>query len=194
MLVYVDDIIVTRDDLEEQKQLKENQSKAFEIKDLGVLRYFLGIEVAYSKAEIFLSQRKHILDLLNETRLLGGKGAGTPIESNVKLEENSNYLPVDKGRYQRLVGRLVYLSHIKPDIGFTVSLVSQFMHCPTKEHIQTVRRILCYLKTTPDKGILFRPRNKLDVIGYTDANYGGFLIDRRSITSYYVFLGGNLVS
>ena len=90
LLVYVDDIIVTGNDFEEQKQLKENLYKAFEITDLGVLKYFLGIEVAYSKVGIFLSQRKYILDLLQETRLLGGKGAGTPIESNAKMEANFN--------------------------------------------------------------------------------------------------------
>ena len=85
LLVYVDDIIVTGNDCEEQVQLKDNLSKIFEIKDLGILKYFLSIEVAYSKAGIFLFQRKYILDLLHETGLLGGKGASTSVEFNVKL-------------------------------------------------------------------------------------------------------------
>ena len=137
LLVYMDDIIVTRNDCEEQVQLKDNLSKTFEIKDLGILKYFLGIEVAYSKAGIFLSQRKYILDLLHETSLLGGKGASAPMECNVKLCDQGQLM--DKGRYQRLVGRLIYLSHTRPDIAFVVSLVSQFMHCPTEDHMQAVR-------------------------------------------------------
>jgi len=99
LLVYVDDIIVTRNDFEEQTQLKENLSQTFKIKDLGVLKYFMGIEVAYSKAGIFLSQRKYILDLLQETGMLGGKGAGTQVDFNFKLIDNSNCQLVDKGRY-----------------------------------------------------------------------------------------------
>ena len=84
-MVYVDDIIVTGNDSEEQVQFKDNLSKTFEIKNLGILKYFLGIEVAYSKTGIFLSQRIYILDLLHEIGLLGGKGASTPMEFNVKL-------------------------------------------------------------------------------------------------------------
>ena len=68
------------------------------------------------------------------------------------------------------------------------------MHSLTKEHMQAVRRILCFLKTTPGKWILFKPGNELDIIGYTDADYAGSLTDRRSTTGYCVFLGGNLVS
>lgn len=90
LLVYADDIIVTGNDAEEQKQLKESLAKMFEIKDLGTFKYFLGIEVAYSKVGIFLSQRKYTLDLLEEIGLLGGKGASTPVEPNLKLGENPN--------------------------------------------------------------------------------------------------------
>ena len=90
LLVYVNDIIVTRNDDKEQQQLKESLARAFEIKDLGKLKYFLGIEVAYSKEGIFLPQRKYILDLLKGTRMLGGKGASTLVEPNLKLSENPN--------------------------------------------------------------------------------------------------------
>ena len=124
LLVYVDDMIVTDIDKDEQGKLKERLSREFEIKDLRVLKYFLGIEVAYSKARIFLSQRKYMLDLLAETWLTGEKGSKIPIEPNSRLWNNPSSQPVDKGRYQRLVGRLIYLSHTRLDIAFTVSLVS----------------------------------------------------------------------
>ena len=132
MLVYVDDMIVTSNDKKEQGRLKERLTREFEIKDLGVLKYFLGIEVAYSKVGIFLSQRKYVLDLLAKIGLTGGKGSKIPIEPNSRLWNNPSNQTVDKGRYQRLVGRLIYLSHTRPDIAFPVNLVSQFIHSPTK--------------------------------------------------------------
>ena len=121
--------------MEEQQSLKGNQLEEFEIKDLGVLKYFLGIEVAYSKTGIFLSQCKYILDLLAETGMTGEKGSSIPMDPNLKLQENSEGQMVDKGRFQRLVGRLIYLSHTRHSIAFAVSLVSWFMHCPTDEHM-----------------------------------------------------------
>lgn len=124
LLVYVDDIIVTGDDIEEQQQLKKDLAREFDLKDLGKFRYFLGIEVAYSKDDIFLSQRKYPMELLEETRMLGGRTTDTPLEPNLKLGDSNSPI-VEKGRHQRLVGRLIYLSHTRPDIAFAVSLVSQ---------------------------------------------------------------------
>ncbi|XP_052203079.1 uncharacterized mitochondrial protein AtMg00810-like [Diospyros lotus] len=124
LLVYVDDIVVTGNDEAEQESLKQNLAKKFEIKDLGRLKYFLGNEVAYSQKGIHLSQRKYTLDLLTETGLLGGKGAQIPVDPNIKLRENYSGEAIDKGQFQRLVGKLIYLSHTRPDIAFGVSLVS----------------------------------------------------------------------
>jgi len=87
---------------------------------------------------------------------LGKKGVCTPVKPNARLSEDNDSSPVDKGWYQRLVEILIYLSHTRPDITYAVSLVSQFMHCPTESYIQVVRRILCYLKITPSKGVLFK--------------------------------------
>ena len=128
LIVCVDDIIVTRDDVEEMQNLK--LAKEFDIKDLGNLRYFLGIEVARSKRGIYVTQRKYILNLLNETGMLWCKPVGTPINQNHQLDFMTEGIPVDKGRYQRLVGRLIYLSHTRPDIAYAISMVSQFMHSP----------------------------------------------------------------
>src|SRR6266542_1019847 len=109
LVVYVDDIIITGNDDEEMKYLKETLAKIFEVKDLGHLHYFLGIEVAYGTQGIYLSQRKYIFDLLAETGMLDCKPAATPIEQNHRIIADSGD-PVDKDKYQRLVGRLIYLS------------------------------------------------------------------------------------
>ncbi|CAL2268732.1 unnamed protein product [Prunus armeniaca] len=113
-----DDIIMTGDDIEEISKLKIQLAKEFDIKDLGTLRYFLGIEVAHSKEGIFISQRKYVLDLLTETGMLACKPADTPIEQNHRLGEQTDDTPVDRGRYQRLVGKLIYLAHTRPDIAY----------------------------------------------------------------------------
>lgn len=119
----------------------------------------------------------------------------TLVESNAKLGGYTNSPPVDKGMYQRLVQRLVYLSHTGPYIAYPMSLVSQFMHCLIESHMQTLRRILCYSKTASGKEILFRAGGgSLDMQGYTDADYTKSLMDRRSTIGYCMFLGGNLVS
>jgi hypothetical protein len=131
LIVYVDDIILTGDYREELVKLKTLLAKEFEIKDLGYLRYFLGMEVARSKKGIYVSQRKYVLDLLKETGMLGCKPAETLMDSTKKIGAVQDRTPIDKGRYQRLVGRLIYLSHTRPDIGFFVSVVSQFMNNPT---------------------------------------------------------------
>ncbi|XP_037494349.1 uncharacterized mitochondrial protein AtMg00810-like [Jatropha curcas] len=102
---------------EEMTHLRNLLAREFEIKDLGKLRYFLAIEVARSEKEIFISQRAYILDLFNETGMLGCKPAESPIEANHKLQAGVGS-SVDVGRYQRLVGRLICLAHTRPDIAY----------------------------------------------------------------------------
>ena len=154
LIVYVDDIILTGDYEEELLGMKKHLAKEFEIKDLGYLRYFLGMEVVRSKKGIFFSQRKYVLDLLKETGMLGCKPADTPMDSTKKIGTEKNSAPVDKGRYQRLIGRLIYLSHTRPDIGFSISVVSQFMNNPIEEHMEAVNTILRYLNMTLRIGLL----------------------------------------
>uniref|UniRef100_A0A2N9G8E4 Reverse transcriptase Ty1/copia-type domain-containing protein n=1 Tax=Fagus sylvatica TaxID=28930 RepID=A0A2N9G8E4_FAGSY len=194
LIVYVDDIVVTGNDIMEMGKLKTYLAKEFEIKDLGTLRYFLGIEVARSKEGIFVSQRKYVLDLLVETGMLACKPIDTPIEQNHRLGEDVDDTPVDRERYQKLVGKLIYLSHTRPDIAFAVSVVSQFMHAPCEKHMEAVYRILRYLKSAPGKGLMLYKNGHLEVEGYTDADWAGSITDRRSTSGYCTFVGGNLVT
>jgi hypothetical protein len=149
--VYVDDIIIAGDNTFEISQLKQKLSKEFEVKDLGKLRYFLGIEIARSPKGIVLSQRKYVLDLLSDVGMLGCRVASTPIEKNHQLCAQYGD-PVDRESYQRLVGRLIYLCHTRPDISYTVSVVSRYMHDPRSGHLEAAHRILRYLKGSPRRG------------------------------------------
>lgn len=194
LIVYVDDIILTGDHTEELTKLKKFLAHEFEIKDLGDLKFFLGMEVARSKMGIAVTQRKYTLDLLKETGMLGCKPVDTPMDPYKKIGMEKDSLPVDKGRYQRLVGRLIYLSHTRPDISFPVSMVSQFMNYPTEEHMGAVNRILRYLKMTPGKGLLFKKDDSQKVEVFTDADWAGDITDRRSTSGYCSYVCGNLVT
>ncbi|WVZ21045.1 hypothetical protein V8G54_008367 [Vigna mungo] len=194
-IIYVDDMIVTGNDPEEQKALQSYLFRKFEMKDLDPLKYFLGIEVSRSKAGLFLSQRKYILDLLRETGMEECHPATTPIEEGLKFCLELNQIPVDKGRYQRLVGRLMYLAHTRPDLTYALSVVSQYMHNPGEKHMNVVMHILRYLKFTPGRGILFtKHTNYQEINVYTDADWVGAIDDRRSTSGYFTFVGGNLVT
>jgi hypothetical protein len=116
-------MIITGDDPLEVTKLKENLCAQFEVKDLGQLRYFLGIEIARSPKGIILSQRKYILDLLKDTSMILCRPSSTPIEKNHKMCAEFGD-PVNKERYKKLVGRLIYLCHMRPDITYAVSMVS----------------------------------------------------------------------
>ena len=116
----------------------------------------------------------------------------THMDPNTKLQTTG--ISVDKGRYQRLVGKLLYLAHTRPDIGFPVSVVSQFINNPTEEHMNAVYRILQYLKKDPGKGLFFRKVENRAIEVFTDADWAGSPIHRRSTSGYCSFVWGNLVT
>ena len=155
LIIYVDDMIVTGNDEKETVHLRHQLFQEFEMKDLGRLKYFLGIEVFRSKRGIFMSQRKYILDLLAETGLVDCKPVETPIVVNHSLRMIDGAELADKKMYQHLVGKLIYLSHTRPDIAYTVGVLSQFIHQPQKSHMKTAVRVVKYLKGSAGKGVLF---------------------------------------
>ncbi|XP_050896227.1 uncharacterized mitochondrial protein AtMg00810-like [Lathyrus oleraceus] len=114
------------------------------------------------------------------------------MDPNAKLWGEGN-VSVDTGRYQRFVGKLIYLSHTRPDIAFSVSVVSQFMHSPFEEHLEAVYRILRYLKGNPRKILFFKTSEK-NVSIFTDVDWAGSVTDRRSTSGYCTYVWGNLVT
>lgn len=141
-----------------------------------------------------MRQRKYILDLLAETGLLDCKPADTPIAVNHKLQIVKGAPKADQGMYQRLVGRLIYLAHTRPDVAYAVGVVSQFMHEPQEDHMEAALRIVRYLKGTVGYGVLLRKMEDLEIEGYTDADWGSNPVDYRSTAGYFTFVGGNLVT
>ncbi|KAL6316959.1 hypothetical protein AAG906_024497 [Vitis piasezkii] len=194
LVVYVDDIVITGSDQDGIQKLKQHLFTHFQTKDLGKLKYFLGIEIAQSSSGVVLSQRKYALDILEETGMLDCKPVDTPMDPNVKLVPGQGEPLGDPGRYRRLVGKLNYLTITRPDISFPVSVVSQFLQSPCDSHWDVVIRILRYIKSTPGQGVLYENRGHTQVVGYTDADWAGSPTDRRSTSGYCVFIGGNLIS
>ncbi|WZZ64845.1 hypothetical protein YC2023_076215 [Brassica napus] len=198
LLVYVDDIIITGSDKEGIIATKEFIKSMFEIKDLGEMKYFLGIEICRSKEGLFMSQRKYTLDLLKGAGAYGGKTARMPMEDGYKvpregeIEDSKPYQ--DPKLYRKLVGKLIYLTITRPDICFAVNQVSQHMQVPKEHHWRMVERILMYLNGSPDQGVWMGCNGSTEVVGYCDADWAGDRADRRSTTGYSTFIGGNLVT
>ncbi|XP_038990562.1 secreted RxLR effector protein 161-like [Hibiscus syriacus] len=118
----------------------------------------------------------------------------TPMEFNSKLGNDDDGEEADRGRYQRLVGKFIYLSHTRPDIAFGVSVISQYMHARKEKHLEAVYRMLRYLKGTTSKGLQFKKNTSCDIELYTYADWAGSVSDRRSTSGYCSYMWGNLMT
>ncbi|GAU48976.1 hypothetical protein TSUD_245670 [Trifolium subterraneum] len=194
ILVYVDDLVLGGTDEHEITAVKTLLHNKFSIKDLGVLKYFLGFEVARTKQGISLCQRKYTLDMLSDAGLLGTKPCSTPMQPHQQLHKTSGTILSDPTAYRRLVGRLLYLTHSRPEIAYAVSKLSQFLSAPTNEHMLAGLHVLKYLKTNPGKGLFFRSDSSLQVKGFCDSDWASCPDTRRSTTGYCFFLGTSLIS
>ena len=194
LLLYVDDMIITGDDTSGIANLKESLSHHFEMKDLGPLSYFLGLEVTSSTNGLFLSQAKYASDLLSRAGLTDHRTESTPLEPNVRFTPMDGTVLDNPTLYRQLVGSLIYLTVTRPDISYAVHLVSQFMSTPRSTHYAAVLRILRYVKGTLFHGLHFSTHSSLILQAYSDADWGGDPTDRRSTTGYCIFLGDSLVS
>ncbi|CAH9066949.1 unnamed protein product [Cuscuta europaea] len=171
LVVYVDDIVITSSDDQGIALLKQHLFSKFQTKDLGKLRYFLGIEVVQSQDGIALSQRKYALDILEETGLLDCRPVDTPMDPNVKLLSEQGDLLPNKEKYRRLIDKLNYLTITRPNISFAVSVLSQFLDKPCTGHWDAAIRVLRYIKKTLGQGLLFEDRGHHDILGYCDRGH-----------------------
>jgi hypothetical protein len=194
VLIYVDDILITSSLPQGTDSLLQSLQDDFAIKDLGPLNYFLGMEAISTTDGIILSQQRYILDLLRKSNMSEAKPVKTPMSTAHTLTLLSGDTLTDPSPYRSLVGALQYLSLTRPNISFAVNKVSQFMHRPTSLHLQAVKRILRYLKSTISYGLLLRRSPSRTLQAYSDADWAGCPDDRKSTGGFCVFLGPNLIS
>ncbi|XP_042423573.1 uncharacterized mitochondrial protein AtMg00810-like [Zingiber officinale] len=194
VLVYVDDLVITGDDGSEILQTKENLSVQFQMKELGQLKHFLGLEIDRTQKGIFLCQQKYSKDLLKRFGMLDCKPISTPMESNFRMCAHEGKSLEDTTMYQKLVGSLIYLTLTQPDISYAVSVISRYMQNLMKLHLEAVRRILRYVKSTIDYGLVYKRIGDCKLVGYCDADYAGDHDTRRSTTGYLFKLGSGAIS
>jgi hypothetical protein len=192
--VYVDDIIVRGNLASEVQILKSHLNKLFGIKDLGILHYFLGIEVGYIPDGIILSQRKFAKEILLASDFDLSKPATTPLPLHSKLSNSEGELLLNAEVYRSLVGKLNYLTNTRPDLSFAVQTLSQFLHHPRTSHLEALHHTLRYVSQTSAQGILLKATDSLTVQAFSDSDWASCSDTRRSITGYLLLFGQSPVS
>eukprot|EP00253_Pinus_taeda_P009569 PITA_09569 len=166
----------------------------FEMTDMGLLRYFLGIKVEQNGKGIFISQAKYVNEVLERFNMQDSKAAITPTVMGLKLSKEDSSKDFDPSLYKSIVGSLMYLTATRPDIMHALSLISKFMERPKEPHWQATKRILRYVKVTKRFGILYTTSECSDLIGYTDNDWVGSVDDRKRTSSYVFHMGSGAIS
>ncbi|XP_048431488.1 uncharacterized mitochondrial protein AtMg00810-like [Pyrus x bretschneideri] len=195
LLLYVDDIILIGSNSVQVQQVIHELSEVFELKDLGRLSYFLGLQISYqSNGDIFVNQSKYINDLLHKAGMDSCKPSATPCKPHDSLLLTEGMSLTNPTFYRSIVGSLQYLTFTRPDIAFAVNSVCQFMKAPTDVHFGVVKRILRYLKGTMQYGIVYSAATKPSLKAFSNFDWAADLNTQRSVTGYLVFLGNNPIS
>ena len=196
--VYVDDIVLAGRDERRLQEIKDDFSKKFDIKDLGEIKYFLGIKVVQDKESnsIWIGQPAYTKNLLKSYGMQDSNPVNTPADANSKLQPATNQdEPLNQTQYQSAVGSLMYLSvSSRPDIAFAVNNLARFNSNPRKEHWSALKRVLRYLNGTINHGLLYKQGGPEHFVGYSDADWAGDLSDRKSTSGYVFMLSGGPIS
>ena len=197
--VYVDDFVIAGESSQQIDRVKMELAKKFDVKDLGELHYFLGVQMIqnHQKGTVWLGQPTFTKSILKKYRMEEAKEVKTPVYVNTKLLKATEECElVDQRLYQSAVGSLLYLAtRSRPDIAFAVSCVARFCSKPTKSHWTAVKRIFRYLKGTTSFGLLYtKGANEDGLVGYSDADWAGDCNDYKSTTGYLFQIGGTVVT
>jgi hypothetical protein len=190
--IYVDDLIYTGN--LSIDMFKSTMKKEFEMTDLGLMNYFLGIEVTQNDKGIFICQSKYAKDVLKRFRMINCNPVSTPVEVGTKLSREQNEMDFDSTIFRKLVGSLMYLTATRSNIMYGVSLISRSMDRPKNSHWQVGKRLLRYIAGTMNHGILYSTSNNLQLVGYTDSDFVGSIDDRKRTSRYEFHLGTRVVA
>jgi hypothetical protein len=193
LLLYVDDLFLTREEnliIECKKRL----ASEFEMKYLGLMHYFLGLEVWKSPKNIFLNQGKYTVEIFKRFNMLECKPMNTPMEVKLKLLVDTLSELIDATLYRQIIGSLMYLTNIGPDIYFSMNTLSQFLVECRHVHLVATKHVMRYLKGTIDCGLSYDGDHDFTLSGYTDAGWAGSVSDRKSTSGCCFSLGSTMIS
>ena len=192
--VYVDDIIFGSTNVSLVDSFKETMSKHFNMSLLGELNYFLGLQVVQKDEGIEVHQQKYVQDILKKYSMDQVKSFPTPLAITSRKDFDLSSAKVNETVYRGMIGSLMYLTASRPDILFATSLCARFQSDPRECHMTMVKRIFRYLKGSNNLCLFYPKFANFDVVGYTDADYAGFLVDRKSTSGMAQYVGPCLVT
>ncbi|GJV00258.1 putative ribonuclease H-like domain-containing protein [Tanacetum coccineum] len=192
--VYVDDIIFGSTNKSWCAEFEALMQSRFQMSSMGELTFFLGLQVKQNNEGIFISQDKYVAEMLKKFDLVNVKAAITPMETKLPLTKDEEAFDVDVHLYRSMIGSLMYLTASRPDIMYAVCVCSRFQVTPKTSHLNAVKRIFKYLKGKPNLGLWYPRDSPLDLEAFSDSDYGGSNLDRKSTTGGCQFLGQRLIS
>lgn len=193
--VYVDDLLVTGSNEFEIEEFKLQMNKQFEMSNLGLLSFYLGIEVNQTGLFTTLKQSAYAKKLLDRAGMVSCNPCKSPMENKLQLDKDEEGQLVEATEYRCIVGSLRYLTHTRPDITYAVGVVSRFMERPTVKHQQAVKHILRYVKGTVNYGLAYENEQSGKIlVGFSDSDLAGDVVDRRSTGGMCFYLNKSLIS
>jgi hypothetical protein len=192
--IYVDDIIFGSTNKSSCEEFSRIIIQKFEMSMMGELKYFLGFQIKQLQEGTLISQTKYIQDILKKFGMKNGKPIKTPMGINGNLDLDMGGKSVDQKVYRSMIGSLLYLYASRPDIMLSVCMCARFQANPKEVYLRAVKRIMRYLVYTPKFGLWYPKGPTFDLIGYSDTDYAGCKIDRKSTSGRCRFLGRSLVS
>ncbi|KAJ9556343.1 hypothetical protein OSB04_010957 [Centaurea solstitialis] len=192
--VYVDDIIFGSTSKDLCKKFETIMTQEFKMSMMGEINFFLGLQVKQFIDGIFINQSKYIFDLLKKYDMSSCNSIGTPMATGNKIGPDHEGKDVDLRTYRGMVGSLMYLTASRPDIMFATCVCARYQAKPKESHLAAVKRIFRYLKGTPYYGLWYPKGLGFELQAYSDADYGGCNMDRKSTSGHIQLLGNKLVS
>ncbi|GJS64061.1 putative ribonuclease H-like domain-containing protein, partial [Tanacetum coccineum] len=180
--IYVDDIIFGSTKKELCDEFEKLMKDKFQMSSMGELTFFLGLQVQQKKKGIFISQDKYVHEILRKYNYTDVKSASTPTDLEKPLVQDGDAADVDEHLYRSMIGSLMYLTASRPDIMFAVCACARFQVSPKTSYLLAVKRIFRYLKGKPSLGLWYYKDSPLELVAYTDSDYAGATLDRKSTT------------
>ncbi|GJT70505.1 uncharacterized mitochondrial protein-like protein [Tanacetum coccineum] len=192
--VYVDVIIFGSTKKSLYDEFEQMMHKKFQMSSMGELTFFLGLQVQQKKDGIFISQDKYVVDILKKFNFITVKTTCTPMEPNKALVKDEEADSIDVHLYRSMIGSLMYLTASRPDITFVVCAYARFQVTPKMSHLHDVKRIFRYLKGQHKLGLWYPRDSPFDLEAFSDSDYAGASLDKKSTTGGCQFLGKRLIS